>query len=283
METNINNKYLYGCSHYKRGCKIYAKCCKKWYNCNLCHDEQQSHQIDIESIKRIKCSYCCKIQSPKQYCNNLNCQKCLGEYYCSKCIIYSNKHIHKKIFHCDKCHICLYGNKSKFKHCDICDYCYKKNTTHICIENKIKNNCGICMNNMYKSQKELTILNCGHAIHTKCINNYIENIIYKSKKKKLFCPICRYIIINLNDYTDYNSDSEMNIYCTNRYNYLLRPLNIRSNYIQLESDNEDDIINNYSNIDIIEQEIISARQELETRIMITNILDNNILNMSSTI
>jgi len=279
METNIN-KNLYECSHHKRGCDIYAKCCKKWYKCNICHDEKNTHKIDVNNIKRIKCLYCFKIQLPKQYCSNLNCNKCLGTYYCSKCVIYSNEHPKKMMFHCDKCEICLYGNKVLFKHCKTCDYCYENNVPHKCIENKIKNNCGICLDEMYKSQKSLTILICGHAIHSDCINNYIENVIYTSKKKKVYCPICRDIIINIDEYVDYNSDSETNIYNNScGYTNLLRPISIRQNYIVLDNNNETENI--LTNIDRIAQEILDARMQFDIQNSINMILSNNVINMNN--
>ena len=282
METNINSN-LYGCSHYKRGCDVYARCCKKWYHCNLCHDEHNTHKMDVDNIKRIKCLYCFKIQAPKQYCNNLNCNKCLGNYYCHKCMIYNDEHPSKKMFHCDSCKICLYGQHSLFKHCKKCDYCYENTTSHICLENKIKNNCGICLDNMYRSYKKLTMLKCGHAIHTECINSYINNIIYKSKRKKLYCPICREIIINIDEYNDYNSDTEMNTYNnTYRYNHLLRPITIRSNYIRLDESNSDDESIDYtSNIDRIAHEIFNARQEYEITQNINSILENNNITLNN--
>lgn len=294
MKTNINSN-LYGCSHYKRGCSFFARCCKRWYNCHLCHNEQNTHKIDITKIKRIKCSYCKKVQIPKQYCSNDNCNKCLGKYFCDKCLIYNDEYPDKSMFHCNDCNICLYGESTHYKHCNKCDYCYTDNGSHICFENKIKKDCGICLEEMYKSNQELTILKCGHAIHTNCINDYTENLIYIYKKKHVNCPICRMLIININNYNNpyYNDIIITNIYNNNesRFSNLIRfndftPTIITSynsfNNLNLLSDSDSSTVDeNRSNIDYIEEEINNARQEIEIRNTMNNILINNIINMSN--
>lgn len=217
MSANIKEKLLYGCQHYKRNCNTYLKCCKKWYKCNICHDENCDHDIDISTIKRIKCLYCNKTQLPKQYCNNINCGKKLGEYFCNKCFIYSNDIETEPLYHCDKCNRCIHGEESKFSHCDTCNFCYDINEYHICIENKLMSDCSICLTNMKNSEKKITTLLCGHAIHSNCFDLYVDNIICENGNRKLFCPICRTILLNMDNYTDYIVDdtyTETNTYNT---------------------------------------------------------------------
>ena len=235
METSINNN-LYECSHYKRGCKIFTRCCKKWYTCHLCHDEINNHNIDIDTIKRIKCLYCDKIQKNRQYC--IKCNKCLGKYFCIKCKIYDNDYTNKEIYHCNKCNMCLLGNRKKFLHCDICDFCYSKNINHICLENKTKTNCSICLDFMHKSSKEeLYMLKCGHVLHLKCINGLIQNIICISEEKKVNCPLCRDVILELNS-DDSDSDSSIiNTYYNNNNNNNVFIMPIMNNFNILRLNN----------------------------------------------
>lgn len=216
MATNIKNNFLYGCPHYKRNCNVYLKCCKKWYKCNICHDDKNDHNIDISTIKRIKCLYCNKIQLPKQYCNNANCGKILGEYFCDKCLIYSNDTHSNPLYHCDKCNRCIHGDKSKFVHCDKCNFCYSEDEYHICIEDKLMNDCSICLSNMEHSQKKITTLLCGHLIHSDCFDLYVDNVICEMGQRRLFCPICRIVLLNMDNYIDYIVDD--NYIETNTYN-----------------------------------------------------------------
>ena len=283
MKTNMNNN-LYECSHYKQEYEIYTKCCKKWYKCKSCHNKKNTHILDISKISRIKCLYCFKKQDPKQYCNNIECGKYLGIYYCKKCMIFNNNYIENKIFHCNKCNRCLNSNSEITTHCNICNCCYENNLPHICSDNKLNNNCGICIENIIKPLEKLTILKCGHIIHKFCMDDYVNHSIFVSKKKKIFCPICRDNILNIQNYSDYNSDMETNIYNNNAlYHNLLRSVPIRHNYIRLDGSNNENTVSDelHSNIDIIAQEIYNARIEILIANDIETILTNNILNLNN--
>lgn len=267
MTTDIKNLFLYGCSHYKRNCEVYAKCCKKWYKCNICHNEKnKDHLLVIADIKRIKCLFCNKVQLPKEYCSNDNCNKKFGNYFCNKCIIYNNN---SNLYHCDKCNRCIYNYEDNVIHCDICNFC-DTNETHICIENKLNDNCGICMNNMINCQKKITILECGHPIHNTCLNDYIYNILYISKNKKLLCPICRHIVIDIDKYDNYKkyNEYEMNKYNnTIRNTNLIRPISYSYNTESdnTESDIEDNIEINYESLIeiILENNILHILDEFD--------------------
>lgn len=256
----------YECQHYKRGCDIFTKCCKKWYHCNKCHNDENTHKLNIKDIDKIKCLYCLKIQKPKQYCSNAKCKKCLGAYFCNICMIYTDEVSHKKIFHCNDCNVCLYGDKLIIKHCHLCNYCYvNSESDHTCIPNTMKNNCSICLDFMGNNEQEITILECGHAIHTQCMNDYIESVIIIEKQNIITCPICRKVLIDLDKYAITNYETENNLYhnSSNVYNVL-------------EENILEDSINNYneySNIDRISMEISEIIREMT----ITNLINQNLV------
>jgi len=179
---------IYGCEHYMRRCKIVSPCCNKVYMCRLCHDENETHKINRYDIEKIICTYCNFNQSPKQYCEN--CNKCLGLYFCSICNLFDD--VDKKQYHCDKCGLCRIGSDVNY-HCDKCNMCLSKKLldNHVCI-NQIDNTCPICLEKLHDSVNPVSILKCGHYIHTSCLGDYLETN-YK-------CPICCQSITNMNNY-----------------------------------------------------------------------------------
>ncbi|GCB77533.1 hypothetical protein scyTo_0015681, partial [Scyliorhinus torazame] len=49
------------CMHYKRSCRwLRFPCCGKAYPCDVCHDEDQDHVMELAS--RMLCGYCAKEQ-----------------------------------------------------------------------------------------------------------------------------------------------------------------------------------------------------------------------------
>jgi hypothetical protein len=100
-------------------------------------------------------------------------------------------------------------------------------------------------------------LECGHAIHKKCINEYIENIITE-KNNITQCPICRKVLINLEDYSIINYETENNLYhnSSNIYNVSEEAI-LENNF------------NEFSNIDRISMEISEIIREMN----ITNLVN----------
>lgn len=80
----------------------------------------------------------------------MNCDTEFGEYYCEICSMYEND-MTKKIFHCDKCGICRKGGRENFEHCDACGCCMAKGFKHKCKENTLKQNCPVCLNDLFTS------------------------------------------------------------------------------------------------------------------------------------
>jgi RING finger/CHY zinc finger protein 1 len=185
------------CGHYVSGCKIIANCCDKEFGCRICHDfEISGHEINRYEIKHIICN-ACKIRQPvSNSCINTECRvfgNMFASYYCNICHLYSDNPL-SEIYHCEKCNICRIcgiGNKpSDFFHCDKCGGCIniRHETTHKCVTDALRNDCCICLDNIFLSRETVTILPCGHAIHGECFNSSI-------KQNKYTCPLCRKIMI----------------------------------------------------------------------------------------
>jgi len=186
MDINLfsNHKDIYGCFHYQRFASILAPCCNKFYPCRWCHDNNENHEINRFDIKKMKCLLCNKEQNISSYC--INCNNNMAKYFCSTCNILDNYGIRKQIFHCNKCGICRIGGKENFHHCDKCNGCIhiSLKDKHKCIQNTMKQDCSICLDDMFNSRNGVIILKCGHSFHKKCINNSIMCRNY-------FCPLCR--------------------------------------------------------------------------------------------
>jgi len=180
-DLNLN---IYGCLHYSRHCEILAPCCNKYYSCRFCHNNDNTHILNRFNIEKIKCLKCNNIQNKSQYCNN--CNTCFGNYFCNICNIFDNFGLEKNIYHCNKCGICRIGIKEYFYHCDICGGCLplKLKDNHKCIFNSMKQECAICLNDIFNCRNSSLILKCGHMFHSKCINLCL---LYKKSK----CPLCR--------------------------------------------------------------------------------------------
>ena len=177
------------CSHYERNCLIIAKCCNKIYPCRICHDENENHKMNRHETEKIKCKKCKTIQDISNKC--INCEIQFGEYYCEICRLWKTSET--PTFHCDKCKICRIGKRDLYYHCDKCNCCISKsNENHNCINNIFKTDCSICMENLFNSRENISQLRCGHAIHQKCLNEYIG-------KNNFRCPLCKKSITDLTE------------------------------------------------------------------------------------
>ena len=185
------------CGHYISGCKIIAKCCDKEFGCRMCHDfETAEHEINRYEIEEIICNECNTRQPVTNSCINSECyffKENFATYYCDICHLYSDKPA-SEIYHCEKCNICRMcgiGNKpSDFFHCDKCGGCIntKIEKTHKCVTDALRNDCCICLDNIFLSREAVSVLPCGHAIHSKCFNASI-------KQNKFTCPLCRKMML----------------------------------------------------------------------------------------
>ncbi|KAF8820105.1 CHY zinc finger domain-containing protein [Cardiosporidium cionae] len=112
---------------------------------------------------------------PAEFCSQ--CKSKFGEYWCSICNFWDDEGTNKQIFHCDRCGICRVGGRENYFHCDVCQCCLENDD--------ILHRCSICYDGMFHSTDSIAILQCGHALHNDCMQNYI-----KSWSRKPGCPIC---------------------------------------------------------------------------------------------
>lgn len=181
----------YGCAHYRRRCKIRAPCCNEVFDCRHCHndakninekDDRKRHEIDRHSVERVICSLCEHEQDVQQVCEN--CGVCMGEFFCSKCKFFDDD-TSKQQFHCDKCGICRTGGRENFFHCDRCGCCYSVllREGHNCVEKSMHQDCPVCMEYLFDSLKDITVLPCGHTLHLECLQEMHKHFQYN-------CPLC---------------------------------------------------------------------------------------------
>ncbi|CAK9049850.1 unnamed protein product [Durusdinium trenchii] len=159
-----------GCRHYRRRCKIVSPCCGQVYWCRHCHNEAASssswpHEINRAQIVEVICQLCNHQQKPAQSCDA--CGHDFSSYYCQQCNFWDDDGIRKQVFHCDKCGICRVGGRDNYFHCDACGSCYPAEIkdSHTCVENAMRRNCPVCLQDLFQSVTQVTILQCGHTIH----------------------------------------------------------------------------------------------------------------------
>ncbi|WCJ34451.1 CHY-type/CTCHY-type/RING-type Zinc finger protein [Euphorbia peplus] len=181
----------FGCSHYRRRCKIVAPCCNEVFDCRHCHNEsknsvevnpQDRHDVPRHKLKRVICSLCGTEQDIQQDCNK--CGVRMGRYFCSKCNFYDDD-VSKQQYHCDECGICRTGGEENFFHCNRCRCCYSMSLqdSHNCVERAMHCNCSICLEFLFDTTKDVSVLPCGHTIHLECIKEAHRRLQYA-------CPVC---------------------------------------------------------------------------------------------
>jgi hypothetical protein len=187
-QTKIEKK----CTHYNNNLLVYADCCKKYYDCHLCHNEEEGHVMDRSYINKIKCSNCNIETSPSKNCKNCNID--FGKYHCSLCKIWCNNN--KDFYHCYKCGNCKIGNINNYYHCDTCNLCFLKLTRHkhVCLKFNKDENCSICLNKIFiNNQNPIIILNkCKHLIHKNCLQELKKSCVDKIPG----CMLCKKSVVN---------------------------------------------------------------------------------------
>ncbi|ODV60298.1 RING finger and CHY zinc finger domain-containing protein, partial [Ascoidea rubescens DSM 1968] len=185
---------ILGCEHYQRSCKLLCPECVNFYTCHHCHDEKiHDHSLSLlknNSSTKILCMNCNLIQSPSNSC--FNCDNVFANYFCSVCNLYDDD-INRNIYHCKDCGICRlgYGLGIDYYHCKGCNACISIDLkdNHKCILDTVRSDCPICGEYLFNSIKTVFFMKCGHSIHKKCFNKYVENF-YK-------CPLCLKSIIDM--------------------------------------------------------------------------------------
>jgi RING finger/CHY zinc finger protein 1 len=182
-EHDRNDVNKYECPHKSVQCKIISPCCGMAFSCSRCHDEYYSdkknvHVIDRTKIVRIVCMNCIEYQDISNHCTKCNIS--FAKYYCDICKVFDGN---SNNYHCDKCKLCIEGNRNNFVHCDTCRCCMEKNhfVSHKCVPDVLEGSCSVCIDSL-KNGEKLFLVTCGHALHIECYNS-LMNTSYK-------CPIC---------------------------------------------------------------------------------------------
>ncbi|CAK9049844.1 unnamed protein product [Durusdinium trenchii] len=190
-----------GCRHYRRRCKIVSPCCGQVYWCRHCHNEAASssswpHEINRAQIVEVICQLCNHQQKPAQSCDA--CGHDFSSYYCQQCNFWDDDGIRKQVFHCDKCGICRVGGRDNYFHCDACGSCYPAEIkdSHTCVENAMRRNCPVCLQDLFQSVTQVTILQCGHTIHQDCLRELQMSF---AGLQSLRCPICSVSLYGCDD------------------------------------------------------------------------------------
>ncbi|XVF47947.1 hypothetical protein PTKIN_Ptkin03bG0150400 [Pterospermum kingtungense] len=151
----------YGCSHYRRRCRIRAPCCGEIFACRHCHNEAKNninvdqklrHDIPRHQVSQVICSLCGTEQEVQQVC--INCGVCMGKYFCQVCKLFDDDTT-KEQYHCDGCGICRIGGRKNFFHCCKCG--------------SMHHDCPVCFEFLFESRSDVTVLPCGHTIHSDCL------------------------------------------------------------------------------------------------------------------
>ncbi|KAG4101985.1 zf-CHY-domain-containing protein [Neocallimastix lanati (nom. inval.)] len=190
---NDEENRILGCKHYQRAIKFQASCCGKWFTCRFCHDSVSDHEVDRKKTTKMMCMYCNTVQKAGQKC--IKCERCLARYYCDKCKLWDDEP-KKSIYHCDDCGICRIGKGlgEDYFHCKKCNACLAISLkgNHKCIERNLESNCPICGEYMFTSTSIVIFMPCGHCIHYKCHQEYIQTNYH--------CPTCFKSLANMNEY-----------------------------------------------------------------------------------
>jgi RING finger/CHY zinc finger protein 1 len=169
------------CNHYVNNCSILADCCNKIFSCKKCHNENSDHEVKRQDINKIICNVCFIEQKITNLTSCISCCNQLSEYQCDICKLYDKNFPAK--YHCNKCDMCLVGDKHNVYHCNECNYClpiqFINNHRHT--ENYKNEKCSICLESLIIDK--IFVTQCFHSLHRKCIEK-----LYKTSN---LCPLCK--------------------------------------------------------------------------------------------
>ncbi|KAI8927607.1 zinc-ribbon-domain-containing protein [Entophlyctis helioformis] len=186
---------ILGCKHYQRAAKLQGHCCGRWFTCRFCHDEVSDHNIVRNLTTTMMCMFCNTVQPAGQVCANASCGKKVARYYCGECKLWDDDH-KKNIYHCNDCGICRIGKGlgQDYFHCKsaTCAWPSVCRGRHKCIERNLESDCPICGEYMFTSTTTVIFMPCGHCIHYKCHQEYIQTSYQ--------CPTCFKSLANMTEY-----------------------------------------------------------------------------------
>lgn len=184
-----------GCKHYSRRCRIVTPCCGEVVWCRHCHRDNTEHELDRKAIKEVVCSRCNLRQPSSPSCIKPECKTSFGNYFCQTCNFWDDDGVEKMVFHCDDCGICRIGGRENYFHCKTCGCCYPMGikNSHKCVEDAMNQNCPVCLQDLFQSTTQVTILLCGHTIHQSCLIDMQRDYC---GLQSLRCPICNASLYN---------------------------------------------------------------------------------------
>ena len=196
-QTEIKrDKIIKKCTHYKNNVQVFARCCNKYYDCHLCHNEQNDHKMSRKKICKVICVNCNCENPPINNC--IDCNITFGKKNCNICNIWCDNV--ESMYHCNECGICRKGNKNDFYHCKKCDMCFSiaNKDSHNCERYNMDDECTICLNKLYSGNDSTMLLDCKHLIHSKCLNELID----KTDKSKCIpcCTLCKKSVVDIKKY-----------------------------------------------------------------------------------
>ena len=56
---------------------------------------------------------------------------------------------------------------------------------HKCVEGSMQHDCAVCLEYLFNSTSPISVLRCGHTIHTHCLEVYVKNY-------HVNCPVCNF-------------------------------------------------------------------------------------------
>lgn len=169
------------CSHYKHWFKSVHPITQQPITCRHCYANQEDSRLvydepefDRFSVTHVQCVFCKCYQKASASCVNPECtmHQRKHRYYCATCHLWEDDQT-KDIFHCVDCGICRVGKREDYVHCDKCRMCVPKNSDHKCVGGLARDNpCPICYTDVSRSADPAVFLQCGHAVHLTCLNEW---------------------------------------------------------------------------------------------------------------
>jgi hypothetical protein len=136
---------------------------------------------------------CGKDQPAGQEC--IDCKEKISRYYCKECKLWDDDP-RKEIYHCYDCGICRIGKGlgKDYFHCKTCNVCMAIGLQgrHKCIERNLESDCPICGEYMFTSTSTVIFMPCGHCMHHKCHQQYIQTSYQ--------CPTCLKSLTDVSEY-----------------------------------------------------------------------------------
>jgi hypothetical protein len=153
--------------------------------------------MNRKETQKMLCMVCSTVQNVGPCCTFTGCPRynLHTHYFCNECVFWDDDS-RKNIFHCHDCGICRVGQGLgvDYFHCQKCNICLAMSMKgrHKCIERNLESDCPICGEYMFTSTSTVIFMPCGHCIHYKCHQEYIQTSYQ--------CPTCFKSLTDMSEY-----------------------------------------------------------------------------------